>query len=225
MEVVVRQELDSLQRTRRGILETLKSTGKATVEELAEAVGLSPITIRHHLNVLLERGLISTEKRRGGPGRPRYLYRLTQAAEELFPKTYHLLADRLLEEMVQISDRKTVAQALRGAAQRLMGDAPQKLAGLPIEKRMEALSDLLDKEGFWARWAEGQRQGEYLLHEQECPYYYVASRHPVVCSLDLAIIREMSGGQVRRGEYRLQGDTVCSYHIQAMQKELAKSDN
>lgn len=225
MEVTIRQELDSLQNTRRGILQSLKRIGKATVEELAEALELSPITIRHHLGILLERGLISTEKMRGGPGRPRYLYRLTQAAEELFPKTYHLLANRLLEEMVKLSDRKTVAQALRGVAQRLMGDQPQRLEHRPMEERMAALSQILGQEGFWAHWEKGKPEGEFLLYEQECPYFYVASRHPVVCSLDLALIKGMSGGQVRRGAYRLQGDTVCSYHIQVLQKEPAKSDN
>lgn len=220
MQAQGHREVEPLQSTRRQILDTLKRVGQATVEELAEAVGPRPVTIRHHLKILLGRNLVATEKVRGGPGRPKYLYRLTLAAEELFPKTYHLLADRLLEEMVRFSDKKTVAQALRGMAERIVGERAQEVVKKPLEERVEALSRILGEEGFWARW-EKNPDGEYVLYEQECPYYYVARRHPVVCSLDLAMIKGMSGAQVRRGAYRLSGDTVCSYHIRAMENAKA----
>ena len=44
--------------TREVILHSIKSSPHATVEELAEAADISPVTVRHHLNALLAAGAI-----------------------------------------------------------------------------------------------------------------------------------------------------------------------
>ena len=41
-----------MQATREKIVELLKERGHATVEELADEVGLTQMAVRHHLNVL-----------------------------------------------------------------------------------------------------------------------------------------------------------------------------
>ena len=42
----------SMQKTRRLILDYLKEHGQATVDELAEILGLNSVTVRHHLDIL-----------------------------------------------------------------------------------------------------------------------------------------------------------------------------
>lgn len=200
-----------MQATRQQILGTLKRSGRATVDQLAAAQGLSPVTIRHHLAILMDDGLVEAEKERKGPGRPRFLYKLTPAAQEVSPKTYHILADRLLEQIVSQNDRRTAAQMFRDMANQLMADRMEGLEGQPLEARTEALSRLLDQEGFQP---ELESQGaEIILKEMECPYFYVAKRHPEVCSLDLHLIRGMSGASVSRTAYRINGDAICAYRI------------
>ncbi|HEX2922718.1 MAG TPA: winged helix-turn-helix transcriptional regulator, partial [Chloroflexota bacterium] len=85
-----------MQRTRRQILDILKRRGRATLEELSKEVALSPVTVRVHLSVLQRDDLVSVEEVRGKVGRPYFVYSLTEDAEELFPKRYHALANRLL---------------------------------------------------------------------------------------------------------------------------------
>src|SRR6185503_12082177 len=92
-----------MQATRQQIIEFLKEKGQATVEELAATVNLTPMAVRHHLNVLQAESLISatTIRRQSGPGRPSQVYQLTQAADALFPEDYYGLTDYLLVELAQ----------------------------------------------------------------------------------------------------------------------------
>ena len=88
-----------MQSTRQRILKILKEERQATVEQLSDALELTPVTIRHHLEVLKGEGLVEAPQvlRRPGPGRPQYTYGLTEAAVDYFPKNYHGLADLMLE--------------------------------------------------------------------------------------------------------------------------------
>ena len=47
-----------MQSTRQEILEILKEDREATVEDLASRLELTPMTIRHHLNVLQAQNLV-----------------------------------------------------------------------------------------------------------------------------------------------------------------------
>ena len=79
-----------MQSTRQEILEILKEERQATVEDLAQRLELTPMTIRHHLNVLQAQGLIEAAKVRRSQkvGRPRLVYTLTEAADDHFPQSY-----------------------------------------------------------------------------------------------------------------------------------------
>src|SRR5512140_657216 len=93
------EEVLPVQRTRREILNILKRKGRATLDELAQGVGLVPVTVRAHLNVLERDDLVKYEEVRGKVGRPYYVYSLTEEADALFPKTYHTLANRVLDSL------------------------------------------------------------------------------------------------------------------------------
>jgi predicted ArsR family transcriptional regulator len=74
-----------MQSTRQEILAILKEERQATVEDLAERLELTPMTIRHHLNVLQAQNLVVASKVRRSKkvGRPRLVYTLTDAAGRL----------------------------------------------------------------------------------------------------------------------------------------------
>ena len=64
--------------TRDRILQTLLRQPRRTINDLAEAVGINPISVRHHLTSLQVEGLVTSEEERHGVGRPRLLYALTR---------------------------------------------------------------------------------------------------------------------------------------------------
>jgi DeoR family suf operon transcriptional repressor len=71
--------------TRDLVLKTLLTRQRCTVNELAEAVGINPISVRHHVTRLEADGLVTSEEVRHGVGRPRRLYFLTENGMEQFP--------------------------------------------------------------------------------------------------------------------------------------------
>ena len=53
----------------------LISTWPMSVDQIAKEIGMKPITVRHHLNLLKAGGMINTEQLRGKIGRPTTLFR------------------------------------------------------------------------------------------------------------------------------------------------------
>ena len=50
-----------MQATRRRILEILKIDNKATVMDLAEALDMAPVSVRHHLDILQGQDLVTSQ--------------------------------------------------------------------------------------------------------------------------------------------------------------------
>src|SRR5664279_2793108 len=85
--------------TRDRIMQTLLRQPRTTINQLAVAVGINPISVRHHLTNLQVEGLVATEEERHGVGRPRLVYYLTEAGLEKFPTRYLRLTNHLLSQM------------------------------------------------------------------------------------------------------------------------------
>ena len=72
-DVEVHRALSTLVRHR---MAELLSVRPMSVDQIAKAVGVKPITARHHLEVMKRSGIVGTEEVRGRVGRPLTLFRL-----------------------------------------------------------------------------------------------------------------------------------------------------
>ncbi len=68
------------------ILYILLTYPGSTINDLAEAVGINGISIRHHLTVMEAEDLVTATEERHGVGRPRLTYTLTEKGVEEFPQ-------------------------------------------------------------------------------------------------------------------------------------------
>ncbi len=197
--------------TRKKILRVLKSANQATVAELAEAVGLSPIAVRHHLGSLQAENLIVAQEVRHGVGRPYYVYKLTEAGHEQFPQKYVRLTERLLEELKATLPPETIEQLFAHMAEGLAAEVRPELAGLPPEQKIDRLVELLGEEGFIARW---ERAGEtFVLTGVSCPYIHIGQSHPEVCHFDIQLMTDVMETEVERCSCMIEGDTQCTFRI------------
>jgi len=80
MDTIVGSE-EQAKSTRQRVLQTLLSRQRCTINELAEAVDINPISVRHHITKLEAEGLVTSEEERHGVGRPRRLYFLTEEGQ------------------------------------------------------------------------------------------------------------------------------------------------
>ena len=87
--------LDFFSSPRQVLLIALKNLGEATTEQLARETYVSPGAVRTHLLALAAQGLVTYDRIRNGPGRPRHMFRLTGAGESIFPQRYADLANML----------------------------------------------------------------------------------------------------------------------------------
>ena len=129
--------------TKDKILQTLLRHPKVTINELAEAVEINPISVRHHLTNLQMEGLIEAEEVRHGVGRPRLVYSLTQDGMERFPTKYLRLTTRLLAQMKETMPAPVVAKLFNQIAEDLASEYSSQIQGLSMEERLEFVKELL----------------------------------------------------------------------------------
>ncbi len=199
--------------TRERILRLLLERQRCTVNELAEAVGINPISVRHHINKLEAEGLIAWEDERHGIGRPRRVYYLTEAGLEKFPSRYVQLTVRLLQQLKSTLPQETVARLFRNMAQELASELTSglDLENLDLPQRLELVTRLLEREGFTVEWEDdGER---FILREKTCPYYRIGQAHPEVCIMDETLIASILDVPAEKVECILDGDSVCTYAI------------
>ncbi|QLQ04913.1 MAG: ArsR family transcriptional regulator [Anaerolineae bacterium] len=89
-----------MQATRHKILEILKTQSQATVSDLAEALQMAPVSVRHHLDVLQSQDLVTTQTvHKRTVGRPEQVYLLTSEANKHFPNNFQGLSAVVLDEL------------------------------------------------------------------------------------------------------------------------------
>jgi predicted ArsR family transcriptional regulator len=206
-----------IQDTRWEILQQLRETGQASAQELSKALGLSPVSIHYHLNVLQREGLVEPQPVRRSVGRPHYVYSLRDSARELFPQSYHRLADRLLDELKSRLNEHEISELFARIANDIASEHAPELEGKTLDQKVEALIALLGEEGFLARVEKVG--GQFRLTQYGCPYYYVVERHPEVCELDLNLISATLLTPVEREGCVLSGDDVCTFIVRAESKD------
>jgi DeoR family transcriptional regulator, suf operon transcriptional repressor len=206
--------------TRERILQTLLNHPRSTVNEMASAVDINGISVRHHLSSLEAEGLVTYEEERHGVGRPRLVYFLTEKGRERFPTNYLRLTTRLLDQLKETLPPQMVSRLFTQMATDMAGHFPQQAENLTVEQRLDLVKELLAQEGFAIEW---EKQGDsYQINEISCPYYHIGQNHPEVCSVDQTLISTILDIPVEKINCVLRGDTHCTYIIS--NKAIAESE-
>ena len=197
--------------TRDRILQSLLRHPRSTINDLAGAVGINPISVRHHLTNLQVEGLVAAEEERHGVGRPRLVYLLTEDGLERFPTRYLRLTTRLLSQMKETFTGPVVGELFTQVANDLAAQHEGDFKDMTVEQRLETLQELLADEGFIVEW---EKQGQnYLIHEITCPYLQIGQSHPEVCTVDQTLISRMLAVPAEKVECILSGSAHCTYVV------------
>lgn len=199
-------------RTRQRILWHIKMHGDAQAEGIAEHIGISLSGARQHLTALEAEGLLAHNEVREGPGRPRYLYRLTPAAEAFFPSTYESFTNELLDELAE-EDPAMLSRLIDKRAKRRLEVLQARVAGLSLGQKVKAIAQIMDADGFLADVQE-RPDGSYLIVERNCSMLSVARKHGQLCSTELELIQMLlPEAVVQRVAYMIDGQHSCAYQI------------
>jgi DeoR family suf operon transcriptional repressor len=185
-----------MQSTRERILQFLQKKPRTTIIMLAEAVGINPISVRHHLTNLQIEGLVTAEEERHGVGRPRLIYLLTEHGMERFPTRYMRLTSRLLDQLKSSMPAPLVKQLFQQMATDMAEEYKEEMKGMSMDERLIVVKTLLAKEGFDIEW---ERTGE-------------------VCTVDQMLISTMLAVPAEKVQCILNGDAKCTYLVQMENK-------
>jgi predicted ArsR family transcriptional regulator len=202
-----------VQAVRRRIIDILKANGGATVAELAGQLHMAPVSVRHHLDILIGEDLVEAAgvRRRDGAGRPSQFYVLAPAASSLFPQRHGVLAGDVLAETKALLSEDEFQRLMRRLAEKTSRRAPSPAAGQSMEERLDEVTQFLTAEGYVARW---ERSDDcYVVQACNCPHMGVADHHPELCSMDQDMFQTLLPGAVRLESRVLDGSSQCTYII------------
>ena len=199
--------------TRERVLHTLLSNQRCTINDIAQALDMNPISVRHHITKLEADDLINSEEVRHGVGRPRREYFLTEEGMEKFPTRYLQLTIRLLAQLKENLPEPIVKKLFSEMAKELAEDYAGQfdIEGLSFEERLNLVVEMLNSEGFTVDW---ERQGDqYIIHQTSCPYYRIGQSHPEICFVDQTLISTLLEIPTHKIKCILDGDAHCSYVV------------
>lgn len=183
-----------MKNTRERILKLLALTRQATVNKMSVQLGINPITIRHHLLVLEEEGLIVTGEKRHGVGRPPLVYRLSNKGLQEVASNYRSLSESLISKIEQTYGANQLTMILETIGHEMAKES--FLASNPnLSEWMDSFCDLMAEQGYQVDWAI--KEDRVYIRNANCPFYYLKQTHQTVCSLDHAFFSTILAKELR----------------------------
>jgi predicted ArsR family transcriptional regulator len=196
------------------ILALLKRDGAQTADMLGDALSMTSMGARQHLNKLHRSGLVETIDRVEGVGRPRRFWRLTPAGHARFPDAHSELTVKMIGDVRRLFGEEGLEKLVRERERDMHASYEDALVDkAALADRVEALAAIRAREGYMARV---ERDGDdFILIEDHCPICAAATACQGFCRSELAIFRMVLGDgvEVTRDDYLLDGGRRCSYRI------------
>ena len=200
--------------TRQSIITLLKKSGGMSIEELSRNISITPMGIRQHLLSLEKKGMVTYAARKHGIGRPGFIYRLTDEADRLFPKSYDRLALDVLRDVKRYEGQEKISKIFNWRKDRMFKQKQEALAGLTgIDEAVHGLKNLLEAEGHLIDLSK--ENDTYRLKTYNCPISKVAHEFNEACMQELQMYRELLNRNVTMEQCIGQGSQSCIFSIPA----------
>jgi predicted ArsR family transcriptional regulator len=205
---------------RREVLYALRTGGPASPDQVADRVGASRTGVLQQLRTLETAGLVTRSLSRHGVGRPRHVYDLTPAAQELFPANYGALAQSFLTAIHSIGGDaliRDVFEARRNLLKTRIRDRLEERlpSGASLWDRVREVASYQDETGYLGR-ATRDSDGTIRLCEHNCAISGVSGPYPIACQEELELFGEVLGATVTRECHIASGGRSCTYRIEPL---------
>ncbi len=205
-------------KTKEDILQYLLKYARATAQEIADNLGISPQAVRRHLKDLTADGLVEYEFNQQAMGRPQNIYYLSRQGRDRFPNRYGEFAVSFLNTLVETVGEQQMAEVLRKQWQRKADEYRQKVGKGALKTRVARLVKLRQAEGYMAELHEMaplEQKERYILAEHHCAISEVAESYPLVCGHELEMFSAvLPDCTIERTHWLNQGEHRCGYLIQ-----------
>lgn len=191
----------------------LRNKAGASIEELAQVLGVSRTAVRQHLGALCRDAVVAPGAERATGGRPERLFVLTPAGKEAFPRHYSWFARLLVETIAKEHGVAGLRVRLGRIASAVVTELRQRL---PREanrrKKVANTSRLMDELGYDARTGP-DLAGAPTIEADNCVFHELAMKNPEVCQFDLSLLSGLTGSKVDLDECMARGGHVCRFRF------------
>ena len=151
-------------------------------------------------------------------GRPYYVYSLSAQGQELFPKRYVRLTNRLLDQMKDRLPQALIDEIFAGVVDNVLEEHRGEFEHLPLEGRLEYLVNLLAEEGFLSTWEKTDTG--FRLVEYSCPYLSIGTAHAEVCTFDKKLMDSVLQLPVQQESCMLHGADCCQFTVSTLPETI-----
>lgn len=216
-----------MERTRDEVVRILHDRGPSSVAEVAEAIGVSPGSVRRHMDIMIAEGLVEMRLERQPRGRPVTRYFLSEAGEERSAAVhYSKLLDRLYPALARLpaaavsgqDGRQVLEQVFNGVAEDIARSYASRISASTLDDRVAQVADVLRDEGILNDVVD---EGERIrLRNIGCPYRSTAEGTHAACAADRRTIELLLGESVEQVATIVEGSPTCEYLVERVHQEL-----
>ncbi|MFZ9701485.1 MAG: helix-turn-helix transcriptional regulator [Candidatus Nanopelagicales bacterium] len=210
----------------------LLKKGPISASDLADALGISAVAVRKHLDDMTEKSLAECHEippfgpaKPKGRGRPAKVYSLTPQGRDFFENQYQGLAEDSVDFINQLQGSKGVKLFAEKRASKIFEKYVSEIEkSKSLDKKVEKLTEVLTKEGFAATSDKGSGPTHTIqLCQHNCPIAHVAEKHNEFCDAELEIFNSILGVNVTRLSTIAKGGNVCTSLISTLPKTAVSS--
>jgi len=177
----------------RGRIVMLLRKGSRTVNDLAAELELTDNAVRAHLLALERDGLVQQQGTVKGFRKPHYVYGLSHAARDLFPRPYGILFNRLLSSLKGALSRAAFVGRLKEVGSSIGAENSPNGSNTPAERTQTALSAIESLGGAAEVVSEN---GHTIIQSSGCPFAEAVEEHPEVCKVTESMLSEILDADV-----------------------------
>ena len=193
------------------ILHILKLHGPLSAAEIAAKFGTGVSAVRPHLERLAADEFVSIEVVRGGRGRPRYRYRLTNAAEDEFPNDYESLAVDLFDGAEKLGGDEMLGKLFQLRGEALYRSFKPRVNAKNLEDRLQQVNEYLNELGYMS-YVEKEEDG-YILYARNCPVPAISDHSSLPCECERNLLARLLQVEVRAEEIGYDASRPCKFKV------------
>ncbi len=198
--------------TQTRIIMYLKSSGKASLEQLSQELDISKMAVLKHLRRLEERGLVERRAVKTKVGRPYYAFSYTDAAKADLQTSDGIMLNALLDHLKNSGNEELVEDFLRKRYESYRMRYETELFPVDGDGKIKKLLNLREKEDYMPELHK-LSQTKYELLERNCPIFKIAAKYPVACSLEENLFSNVLEMDVESSHRQVDGSGICRFLI------------
>lgn len=214
--------LARLGHSQKTMLQSLLTAGNPlTIDQLGDNLGISKNAIYQHIGALERIGFVEKSNLNRTGGRPSQSYQLSEAGRNLFPKHYALISSLLIDLLKEDLGREKVENYLQKLGDQIGQEYIDKVKDKTPDERVEILSDIMFDLGYEANIIRSTNGGPPEIRVANCVFHSLAQTHTEICSLDLAFMKKISGGEIEHYSSIAKSECCCKFKMLAAEFKAA----